>query len=250
MLLMRLSLVSIEVDNRSQRILYNLFNYEGKSSMSMALLGPFGRIALDAPIYTLGSTPDNQLVLHDPKVSPRHALFQLQGQQYSIADLGSIDGTYLNEQRLGPNMPAFLKNGDRIRIGDTLYTFEASSLAAPAYVPTVAASSNPAYNPTVPAQQPPATPAYGQSNPAYGQAQQPPAYDPTVQAQPPVYGQSNPAYPVYGQAQPPPVAPVYGQTEISPASRRGGSCSSPNASGSRLTRRQDGSCRFGSRLFG
>ncbi len=38
--------------------------------------------------------------------------------------------------------------------------------------------------------------------------------------------------------------------EISPASRRGGSCSSPNASGSRLTRRQDGSCRFGSRLFG
>ncbi|MGH2510146.1 MAG: FHA domain-containing protein, partial [Ktedonobacteraceae bacterium] len=51
--------------------------------MSMALLGPFGRIALEAPVYTLGSAPDNQLVLQDPKVSPRHAALQLQGQQYS-----------------------------------------------------------------------------------------------------------------------------------------------------------------------
>ncbi len=214
--------------------------------MSMALLGSSGRVALEAPVYTLGSAPDNHLVFHDPKVSPRHAALQLQGQQYSITDLGSMDGTYLNEQRLGSNMPVFLKNGDRIRIGDTLYTFEATPSAAAAYPPTVAASSSPSYPPTVQAPQAPAIPGYGQSNPAYGQAQQPPATPGYGQSnpaygqaqQPPMYGQSNPALPPYGQvAQPtpaygqmpqPPVPPAYEQAQSAPATPLYGQSSNPS----------------------
>lgn len=259
MLLTLLSLVVIDSDDSIFSNLY-IFPHERDLSMPMALLGLSGRITLEAPAYTLGSAPENQFVLNDPKVSPRHAFLQLQGQQYSIVDLGSIDGTYLNEQRLGSNAPVFLKHGDRIRIGNTIYVFEAgppaaSAGSAPSYEPTVMAGSSPSYQPTVqaspptppsygqPVSPPPATPGYAQSNPglpSYGQTPQPapppatPYGQPTPQAPmygqpvpPPVtpgYGQSNPGLPVYGQ----PPAPGYGQPSQAPMPGQQGSFSSPN----------------------
>lgn len=184
--------------------------------MSMALLGPSGRIALDAQVYTLGSEPGNQFVLNDPKVSPRHAVLRLQEQRYSVTDLGSFEGTYLNEQRLGPNIPTFLKNGDRLRIGGALYIYEESP-SMPVSPPTIAASSSPTYEPTALAPQASA-PGFGQNNPAlppYGQAPQAPAAPAFGQSNPPPYGQAPqaPATPVFGQSNP--ALPPYGQGNVS-----------------------------------
>ncbi|MBE3560874.1 MAG: FHA domain-containing protein [Ktedonobacteraceae bacterium] len=125
--------------------------------MPAALQGPFGRVALDSPTFRLGRAPDNQLAVNDPKVSAHHAIIQLYGQSYSITDVGSSNGTFVNEQRLEKGVPQFLKQSDRIRIGDTVFTFEdtpeesVSSDVSPtirrseAYAPTMRAQfgSNP-----------------------------------------------------------------------------------------------------------
>jgi len=65
--------------------------------------------------------------------------------------MGSTNGTFVNEQRLDRNVPRMLNLGDRVRIGDTVFTYEgpgafsqdatvyASQGNSPGYQPTVAA---------------------------------------------------------------------------------------------------------------
>jgi FHA domain-containing protein len=63
-----------------------------------------------------------EIQLDDPFASSRHARITRQGRTLVIEDLGSTNGTYLNEEPLTGPQP--LHEGDRIRIGDCefLYT--------------------------------------------------------------------------------------------------------------------------------
>lgn len=92
--------------------------------MNAALRGPLGKTALEATVFTIGSSPDNQLVIDDMKVSAHHAEISREGQSYSITDLGSTHGTYVNSQRLDWNTAYPLTPGSTITIGDTIFTFE------------------------------------------------------------------------------------------------------------------------------
>lgn len=92
--------------------------------MNAALRGSLGTTALDATVLTIGSSPDNQLVIDDPKVSAYHAEIRPEGQRYSITDLGSIHGTYVNSQRLDWNTSHLLDPGNSITIGDSTFTYE------------------------------------------------------------------------------------------------------------------------------
>ena len=92
--------------------------------MNAALRGPLGKTALEATVFTIGSSPDNQLVIDDVKVSAHHAEIHREGQSYSITDLGSTHGTYVNWQRLDWNTASPLTPGSTIIIGDTTFTFE------------------------------------------------------------------------------------------------------------------------------
>ena len=111
--------------------------------MEAALLGPGGRIPLTGGPLTLGRTPDNQYVVNDSKASSHHAELRSNGQQYAITDLGSMNGTFVNDQRLERAMPRGLVHGDRIRIGDTLFTYEVQPSAP------FAQSNQPVYGSTV-----------------------------------------------------------------------------------------------------
>ncbi|MGZ4173225.1 MAG: FHA domain-containing protein [Solirubrobacteraceae bacterium] len=64
---------------------------------------------------------DVEIQLEDPFASSRHARITLQGQVVVIEDLGSTNGTYLNEQPLSGPQP--LHPGDRIRIGDSEFSY-------------------------------------------------------------------------------------------------------------------------------
>jgi pSer/pThr/pTyr-binding forkhead associated (FHA) protein len=64
---------------------------------------------------------DVEIVLEDPFASSRHARVERQGGVTVIEDLGSTNGTYLNEELLRGPQP--LHSGDRIRIGDSVFTF-------------------------------------------------------------------------------------------------------------------------------
>jgi hypothetical protein len=66
---------------------------------------------------------DVEIVLEDTFASSRHARVDRQGGAVVLEDLGSTNGTFLNEELLRGPQP--LHVGDRIRIGDSVFTFQA-----------------------------------------------------------------------------------------------------------------------------
>jgi hypothetical protein len=64
---------------------------------------------------------DVEIKLDDPFASSRHARISPQGHVFVIEDLGSTNGTYLNDEPL--NGPQPLHPGDRIRIGDCEFAY-------------------------------------------------------------------------------------------------------------------------------
>jgi hypothetical protein len=64
---------------------------------------------------------DVEIQLEDPFASTRHARISREGPVVVIEDLGSTNGTYLNEQPLSGPQP--LHDGDRIRIGDSEFSY-------------------------------------------------------------------------------------------------------------------------------
>jgi hypothetical protein len=154
--------------------------------MEAAINGPFGRIILSSSPLTIGRAPDNELVINDVKASGHHAELRPEGQgRYAIVDVGSSNGTFVNEQRLGLNVPRLLQAHDVIRIGSTSFTYEESALfeSAPTVYAPPAASGQPAYAPTV------AVPSY-----------------PLPPPPPPVY--NVPPAPADPYSAPPPVSPA------------------------------------------
>lgn len=69
----------------------------------------------------MGRGDQAEIRLNDPFASSRHAQLVVQGGTVVIEDLGSTNGTYLNEELLGG--PAPLHPGDRVRIGDSEFTY-------------------------------------------------------------------------------------------------------------------------------
>ena len=117
--------------------------------MNALLNGPFGRVPLSSTPFTIGRLPDNHLVISDPKTSSRHAEIRQDAGTYTLTDLGSMNGTFVNEQQLMRNEPHKLNSGDVIRIGDTRFTYEVSNSTQ--IEPTVFAGqvNDPAYAPTI-----------------------------------------------------------------------------------------------------
>jgi hypothetical protein len=64
---------------------------------------------------------DVEIRLEDPFASSRHARISRQGHVFVIEDLGSTNGTYLNDEPLTGPQP--LHPGDRIRIGDCEFSY-------------------------------------------------------------------------------------------------------------------------------
>ena len=64
---------------------------------------------------------DVEIQLDDPFASSRHARITRQGHVVVIEDLGSTNGTYLNDQQLTGPQP--LHDGDLIRIGDSEFSY-------------------------------------------------------------------------------------------------------------------------------
>jgi len=76
---------------------------------------------LDGDIV-LGRGERAEIRLEDPFASSQHTRVYKQGNIVVIEDLGSTNGTYLNEELLETPRP--LHPGDRVRIGDSEFTFE------------------------------------------------------------------------------------------------------------------------------
>jgi hypothetical protein len=72
---------------------------------------------------TIGSEPDADIVLRDPAIAGKHASLRYKDQKFTITDLDSTNGTFLND-RLDPIAREELKDNDIIRIGEVTLKFK------------------------------------------------------------------------------------------------------------------------------
>ena len=72
------------------------------------------RYALDSDVVSVGRDPDSDIFLDDITVSRRHAEVARDGARYSIRDVGSLNGTYVNRQLVDEGE---LNEGDEVQVG-------------------------------------------------------------------------------------------------------------------------------------
>ncbi|WP_304326112.1 FHA domain-containing protein [Bifidobacterium thermacidophilum] len=72
------------------------------------------RYLLDEDEVTVGRDPHADILLDDSTVSRHHAVFRRTNGTFEVIDAGSLNGTYVNRQRVDN---AVLHNGDEIMIG-------------------------------------------------------------------------------------------------------------------------------------
>ncbi|HWA64762.1 MAG TPA: FHA domain-containing protein [Mycobacteriales bacterium] len=82
------------------------------------------RFLLDQEVTTVGRHPDSDIFLDDVTVSRQHATFTRTPEGYRLQDAGSLNGTYLNRERIEA---AGLGNGDEVQIGKFRLLFFASA---------------------------------------------------------------------------------------------------------------------------
>lgn len=69
---------------------------------------------LEKDVTKVGRHPDSDIFLDDITVSRRHAEFMSRKNEYFVVDAGSLNGTYVNKQRIDQ---AKLATGDEVQIG-------------------------------------------------------------------------------------------------------------------------------------
>jgi hypothetical protein len=72
------------------------------------------RFLLDHDVTTSGRHPDSDIFLDDVTVSRRHAEFHRGAGGFTVRDVGSLNGTYVNRERVES---ATLSSGDEVQIG-------------------------------------------------------------------------------------------------------------------------------------
>jgi len=77
------------------------------------------------PTNTLGRHPNNSIQLLDKIVSKEHCIILVQDGQWILRDLGSLNGTYINSERVQGERP--LRHGDEIALGSTRARFDDGS---------------------------------------------------------------------------------------------------------------------------
>ena len=84
------------------------------------------RFLLDADVTTAGRHPDRDIFLDDVTVSRRHAEFVREAGGFVVRDVGSLNGSYLNRERIDA---AALAGGDEVQIGKYRLVFLAGPRA-------------------------------------------------------------------------------------------------------------------------
>ena len=77
--------------------------------------------SLEGPSIKIGRAVENEVVIISKRVSREHARVWREGRRIFLEDMGSTNGTYLNDERV--LSPLALRDGDRILVGDVLFIF-------------------------------------------------------------------------------------------------------------------------------
>ena len=109
-------------------------DFEADNSLVLETVGSsltaYQSFELTADYYTIGrnnsggpeNRPDVAVVPMDKKMSRKHAAIRKKGKTgFTLRDIGSMNGVYLNGEKLEPDEEMYLSDGDTIRLGDTQF---------------------------------------------------------------------------------------------------------------------------------
>lgn len=99
------------------------------SALLIAHTGPNAgaRFLLDSDTTTAGRHPDADIFLDDVTVSRKHVEFVRTSEGFEVVDTGSLNGTYVNQDRVDN---VLLKNGSEVQIGKFRLTYYLSPARA------------------------------------------------------------------------------------------------------------------------
>jgi pSer/pThr/pTyr-binding forkhead associated (FHA) protein len=99
-------------------------NLPAGSALLVVQRGPNAgaRFLLDADRTTAGRRPDSDIFLDDVTVSRKHAEFVRRGEGFAVRDVGSLNGSYVNRDRIEE---VVLRDGDEVQIGKYRLSFMA-----------------------------------------------------------------------------------------------------------------------------
>jgi pSer/pThr/pTyr-binding forkhead associated (FHA) protein len=108
--------VTVPIDSAVEEVEIELEELPPGVGMLVVTRGPNSgsRFALDEDLVTAGRHPDSIIFLDDITVSRRHAEVRRVAEGYQVTDVGSLNGTYLNRERVES---ARLADGDELQIG-------------------------------------------------------------------------------------------------------------------------------------
>ena len=92
------------------------------------LIGEHAKYPLRQGKNTIGRGEDNTVVLEDPTVSRHHAVLYVERNGFTVQDLGSSNGTFVNGERLGAGRVR-INSGDNVRFGNQSFTLTAAPIA-------------------------------------------------------------------------------------------------------------------------
>ncbi|MDP9403112.1 MAG: FHA domain-containing protein [Actinomycetota bacterium] len=113
------------VDAHDDDLSVNMAELPDGTGMLLVKRGPNAgsTFLLESEVTRAGRHPESEIFLDDITVSRRHAEFVRQGPGYAVRDVGSLNGTYLNRERLDE---APLMHGDEVQIGKFKLVFLAA----------------------------------------------------------------------------------------------------------------------------
>jgi hypothetical protein len=108
--------VTVPVDTPEEELEVDRSELPPGMGMLVVKRGPNSgsRYALDRDVLRAGRHPDSDIFLDDITVSRRHVEVIRRGATYVVRDVGSLNGTYLNRERVEE---AELRDGDELQIG-------------------------------------------------------------------------------------------------------------------------------------
>ena len=108
--------VLVPIDTPAEEIEIELDELPPGIGLLVVTRGPNSgsRYALDEAVVSAGRHPDSTIFLDDITVSRRHAEIRQVAGGYQVKDVGSLNGTYLNRERVEESS---LRDGDELQIG-------------------------------------------------------------------------------------------------------------------------------------
>lgn len=123
--------IDIDTEEMSSTDIEAVENLLEGSAMLLVQRGPDAgsRFLLNQDSIRVGRHPSSDIFLDDISVSRRHAEFTRTADGYVLSDLGSLNGTYVNRDRIDGDI--LLAGGDEVRFGKYRLVYFAASIQAP-----------------------------------------------------------------------------------------------------------------------